>query len=187
VTTPTRIAIDRKERAGACQRAGAAAALRRCEAAGYGGRVKAVAEITVALWLGAMGFFAFAVAPAAFAVLDREAAARLVSVVFPRYYAVGVALGVVAVVALLVDGAPADRGGGWTALLLVLVMLALTAYAWGGLLPAAHAAREAMHAAGAGSEAALRFARLHRLASALNGVVMLAGVAFLVVQARRRR
>jgi hypothetical protein len=149
--------------------------------------VKALAQIAVALWLGAMGFFALVVAPAAFTVLDREAAGRLVTVVFPRYYAVGVALGVVALVALLADGAAAGRGWGWAALLLVVVMVALTAYAWRGLLPAAHAAREAMHAAGAGSEAATRFARLHRLASALNGVVMLAGIAFLVVQAGRRR
>jgi hypothetical protein len=149
--------------------------------------VKALAEITVALWLGAMGFFALVVAPAAFAVLDREAAGRLVTVVFPCYYAVGVALGVVAVIALVVDGAAAERGWGWAALLLVLVMVALTAYAWRGLLQAAHAAREAMQAAGAGTDAARRFARLHRLASALNGVVMLAGVAFLVVQAGRRR
>jgi len=46
----------------------------------------------VAVWLGAMGFFAFIVAPAAFSALDREAAGRFVSAVFPRYYAVGLAL-----------------------------------------------------------------------------------------------
>ena len=54
----------------------------------------------VAVWLGAMGFFAFIVAPAAFATLDREAAGRFVSVIFPRYYAVGLALGLVALFGL---------------------------------------------------------------------------------------
>ncbi|MGH7316078.1 MAG: DUF4149 domain-containing protein, partial [Candidatus Rokuibacteriota bacterium] len=43
----------------------------------------------VLVWLGVMAFFAGVVAPAAFAALDREAAGRFVSAVFPRYYAVG--------------------------------------------------------------------------------------------------
>src|SRR5215472_12823387 len=50
----------------------------------------------VAVWLGAMGFFAFIAAPAAFGALDRDAAGRFVSAVFPRYYGVGLALGLVA-------------------------------------------------------------------------------------------
>jgi hypothetical protein len=56
------------------------------------------------------------------------------------------------------------------------------------VLPAAHAAREALRAAegGATSTEALRFARLHRLSGGLNAVVMAAGIAFLVMEASRR-
>lgn len=41
---------------------------------------------SVSIWLGAMAFFSIFVAPAAFTVLDRESAGRLVTTVFPRYY-----------------------------------------------------------------------------------------------------
>ena len=50
----------------------------------------------IAVWLGAMGFFAFIVAPAAFGALEPDAAGRFVSAVFPRYYGLGLALGLVA-------------------------------------------------------------------------------------------
>jgi uncharacterized membrane protein len=145
----------------------------------------------VLLWLGMMAFFAGIVAPAAFATLDREAAGRFVSAVFPRYYALGAALGGLALAGLaarpLLDrGRPAD----WLALLLVLVMLASTLYAWLAVLPAAHAAREALRqaapAAGAASVEAMAFARLHRLSGLLNGVTMLAGALCLVVLGVRR-
>ena len=97
----------------------------------------------VAVWLGAMGFFAFIAAPAAFTTLDREAAGRFVSAVFPRYYAVGLALGLVALFGLGVRWmAGGWRGLDWLSAGGVLLMLALTLYAGAVVLPAAHAARE---------------------------------------------
>lgn len=153
------------------------------------GAMRNLAEIAVSLWLGAMGFFAFVVAPAAFASLDREVAGRFVGVVFPRYYLVGVVLGLVALAGLA--GRRLTRGNRpweWLPLLLVLLMLALTSYAWAVVLPAAHAAREAMRRAPADVAAveAARFARLHRRSAVLNGAVMLAGAVFVAVQATRR-
>ncbi|MBI2544953.1 MAG: DUF4149 domain-containing protein, partial [Candidatus Rokubacteria bacterium] len=56
---------------------------------------------SVSVWLGAMAFFSIFVAPAAFSVLDRESAGRLVTTVFPRYYAFGATLGVVALAAVV--------------------------------------------------------------------------------------
>ena len=55
--------------------------------------MRSVAAVAVALWLGVMGCFAFVVAPAAFAALDRDAAGRFVGAVFPRYYLIGAVLG----------------------------------------------------------------------------------------------
>ncbi len=145
--------------------------------------------MAIALWLGAMGFFAFVAAPAAFSALGREAAGRLVAAVFPRYYLIGVILGSLALAGVighwrLSGGRPAD----WLAILLVLAMVALTLYAWLAVLPAAQAAREAMRQApaGPGPAEAQGFARLHRLSTILNGAVMLAGLAFLALQAARR-
>ena len=57
--------------------------------------------VVIALWLGAMGFFGFVVAPAAFSTLERGAAGRFVGVIFPRYYLVGALLGSLALVGLL--------------------------------------------------------------------------------------
>jgi len=151
--------------------------------------MRSVATVFVALWLGAMGFFAFAVAPAAFTTLERGAAGRFVSVMFPRYYLTGIVLGLLALVGLAARALL--RGGrqwDWLSLALVVVMLALTVYARVVVLPAAEAARAAMHQAGeAGSAESQRFAQLHRLSSALNVVVMAAGVAFLAVEVMRRR
>ncbi len=146
----------------------------------------------VLLWLGIMAFFAFLVAPAAFASLEREAAGRFVGVMFPRYYAVGAGLGILAVAAL---GARWVRSGWspseWLSLGLALLMLALTLYAWLVVLPAAHSAREALSATGVATGAvsteAAAFARLHRLSGVLNAAVMAAGVLFLIVEAVRRR
>jgi hypothetical protein len=137
-----------------------------------------------------MGFFAAVVAPAAFTTLDREAAGRFVSAVFPRYYAVGAALGALALVALLARILLGRGYPTWVALALVLVMLGSTLYAWLVVLPAAHAAREALRLAaaapGAVSTETLAFARLHRLSSVLNGVSMLAGVLGLIAVGWRR-
>ena len=144
--------------------------------------------MAILLWLGVMGFFAFVVAPAAFTALDREAAGRLVGAVFPRYYLVGAALGGGALVALVADRVRHAGQGDWLGTGLVLAMLVLTLYAWLAVLPAAHAAREAMRRAAPGAEAAeaLSFSRMHRLSTILNGTVMLAGVAFVVLEAARR-
>ena len=149
--------------------------------------MRGVPAIAVSLWLGVMLFFAFVVAPAAFGALEREAAGRFVSAVFPRYYLTGAVLGVVALLGCIARG----MANGWTraewlALSLVSLMLALTLYAWIVVLPAAHAARSAMRGGGPDTEETARFARLHRLSSALNGVVMLAGIALVVTEVTRR-
>jgi hypothetical protein len=145
----------------------------------------------VLAWLAIMAFFAGVVAPAAFGALDREAAGRFVSAVFPRYYLVGVALGAVALIALTSRAVlGARRPTDWLLLLLVGVMLATTLYAWRVVLPAAHSAREALRQSAPGpgtvSSEALAFARLHRLSGILNGTAMLAGALFLATAGLRR-
>jgi len=153
--------------------------------------MRLVPAAAILVWLGIMAFFAGVIAPAAFSSLDREAAGRFVSAVFPRYYAVGAALGALALAGLGVRFVLGPRRL-WDglALLLVGVMLASTLYAWLVVLPAAHAAREALRqsapASGAVSTEALAFARLHRLSGLLNGTAMLAGVLVLAAVGIRR-
>jgi uncharacterized membrane protein len=154
----------------------------------FGQAVRSLPGVAVSLWLGGMACFAFLVAPAAFATLEREAAGRLVTVMFPRYYLAGAVLGAIALVGCVVRaGLRGWRGADWLPLGLVVVMLALTLYAWAVVLPAAHAAREALRAAGGSAPTeAFRFARLHRLSGVLNVSVMAMGIVFLIVEATRR-
>jgi hypothetical protein len=145
-----------------------------------------LAVVAIAAWLGVMGLFAGAVAPAAFAVLSREDAGRLVGALFPRYYGAGAGLGAVALAAFAAGaaGRPWRAAEAITAGLLAL-MLALTLYAWLAVLPAAQAARAEAARQGPASAGAVAFARLHRLSTALNGAVLLAGVGAVVLLARR--
>lgn len=153
--------------------------------------MRLLAGAAVLVWLGIMAFFAGVVAPAAFGTLDREAAGRFVSAVFPRYYAVGAALGALALAGLAARVLLGPRRM-WDSLqlLLVGVMLAATLYAWLVVLPAAHRAREALRerapAPGAVSTETAAFAHLHRLSTLLNGAVMLAGVLSLATMGLRR-
>jgi len=150
--------------------------------------MRVVPCVVVSLWLGAMAFFAFIVAPAAFGTLEREQAGRLVSAVFPRYYAFSAGLGVIAVMACLARPiATGWRGRDWLPLGLAVAMLGLTLYAWMVILPAAHAARQAARQVGAATSAETgRFARLHRISSLLNGLVMIAGAMLLVTEVVRK-
>jgi hypothetical protein len=146
--------------------------------------MRSLAGFAVACWLGVMGCFAFIAAPTAFATLERDAAARFVAGVFPRYYLVGVNLGLLALAGLAGQRWLAGpRTWDWMGVVLVVAMVGLTLYAWLAVLPAAHVAREGIRREPAQAQ---RFARLHRLSTALNGAVMLAGLVFLVVQAGRR-
>jgi uncharacterized membrane protein len=152
--------------------------------------LKLLTVSSVSIWLGAMAFFSIFVAPAAFSILDRESAGRLVGAVFPRYYVFGLVFGLIALVGvagrLFLDGA---RRTPWIPLGLLLLMLVLTLYTLLVLLPALDSARAAMRAAGAppgsATSQARHFSRLHQTSVILNGVTLLAGLALVCLEAIR--
>lgn len=148
--------------------------------------------VSIALWLGMLGFFAFAVAPAAFATLDRPSAARLVSAVLARSYWVGLALGFVGVAGIVARRSRDGRR--WSdrlPLALGLLMLALTAWSLFGLLPEAEALRDrAVAARLAGTPnapEAVRFGRVHGLSTMAGLAVMVSGAVLLALEARGGR
>lgn len=154
--------------------------------------MKMVTIVAISAWLGVLAFLAFVVAPAAFGSLERGAAARLISVVMPRYHWIGLGLGIIALIGLLARGSE-TAGGGWNRLplLLVLLMLVLTAGSLFVLLPRIESLRDAaMAARAAGEESApalMRFRQLHTFSS-LSGVgVLIAGAGALVAEALRGR
>lgn len=121
-----------------------------------------VVDVSLGVWLGAMGFFSFVAAPRVFAVLD-ERAGDVVNDIFPRYYLVGVGLGLVALAAGLFSGILTGFDGALQAMLsLGVLAVGATAYARWLLIPR-------MDAAGEGA-----FERYHRQSVALNGIAMVA-------------
>lgn len=128
----------------------------------------ALASASLGAGLGVQAFLSFLVAPAAFRLLDRPLAARLMEGVFPGYYAVGLATTAIALVlvgVLLARECTPLRLG---ALVLLGAGLAGTAYAGHVLLPQTHAARLGAQVAPAGDLAPLEFSRLHRRAVTVN-------------------
>lgn len=136
--------------------------------------------------LGVQLFFAFLVAPAAFELIDRAVAARLMEGLFPGYYRFGLvttALALGFVLWLAVGGRAPLR---WGAAALLGVVLAGTFYAGQILLPQARAARVRAQAAPAGDLAPLEFSRLHRRAVAVNIALFGVGVVALLLHAAAR-
>jgi len=123
-----------------------------------------VLDVALGAWLGVMAFFSFVGAPRAFAVFD-DRGGEYVNDVFPRYYRVGVGLGVVAFLAGLGLGAVTRYDGATLVVLAATAIATLTAgYSVGSLIPKMDAAGED------------GFEQYHRQTVILNGVAMLAVV-----------
>ena len=143
--------------------------------------------------LGVQIFLSFLVAPAAFRVVDRPVAARVMEGVFPGYYGFGLATLTMALALILVLALREPGPLRWGAAALLVVTLLGTVYAGHVLLPQAHDARVRAQAAPAGDLAPMEFSRLHRLAVAVNITIFLTGALALAlhlgsgVEARRAR
>ncbi len=125
--------------------------------------------------LGVQIFLSFLVAPAAFRVVDRPVAARVMEGVFPGYYGFGLATLTMALALILVLALREPAPLRWGAAALLVVTLLGTVYAGHVLLPQAHDARVRAQAAPAGDLAPMEFSRLHRLAVAVNITIFLTG------------
>jgi Domain of unknown function (DUF4149) len=133
--------------------------------------------LSLAVWIGEIVFFSFVGAPAIFAVLDRAHAGKVTAAIFPRYYAVATAAGLLAVGAGAVLARGASASGLWRAAVAALA-LGLLATGWAGFVvqPKAHTLRPALETAADDAPVRTEFARLHRVAVALNGASLLAAV-----------
>ena len=131
--------------------------------------------------LGVQIFLSFLLAPAAFRVVDRAVAVRVMEGVFPGYYGFGLATVGIAMLFTLILGFREPSPLRWGAIALLVITFAGTVYAGQVLLPQAHAARLRAQAAPAGDLAPLEFSHLHRLAVAVNIAVFAAGAVALAL------
>lgn len=138
--------------------------------------LRALAVIAVAGWLGIMAFFSFGVAPLVFRTIDRTAAGQAVAAVLPGYYAWGITLCAIALAAAVIQVVSGADGRlrPLASAALCGVMLGLLVWASTVVSPRAEAARRARD-----DDA---FARSHRAAVQLNGAMMAAAAALLVLE-----
>ena len=148
---------------------------------------QAVAAGALGAGLGVQLFVSFRVAPAAFQVMDRGLAVRLMEGIFPGYYGFGLATTALALVLVLGLAIHERRAPlRWGAAVLLGAVLAGTLYAGGVLLPQARAARLRAQAAPAGDLAPLEFSRLHRRAVTVNIALFGVGLVAFVLHAAAR-
>ena len=139
-----------------------------------------VFSFAVALWIGGMAFFTFIAAPSIFTVLPREAAGNVVADIFPKYYWLGMACGVIALIVSLALGVRTN----WNRVLiirtlLVGVMLIATLYAAFILQPKVQAVKaqvSSVESLAPTDPLRLEFGRLHGRSFAVNAAVLLLGV-----------
>lgn len=140
------------------------------------------------VWVGEIVFFSFVGAPAIFRVFPAAEAGRAVGAIFPTYYRIGYACGVILAFGSFVFLDTTAARAWWTVnTFLAVVMFAATLYAGAVILPRANGLRPHIHAATAAPAVQEEFERLHRLAVNLNGLVLVCGLAVSVITAARLR
>ncbi|MDH5526407.1 MAG: DUF4149 domain-containing protein [Nitrospirota bacterium] len=144
-------------------------------------------------WVGAMLAISVLVPPIVFTTLPRRSAGEVMGSIFSAYYLLGIALGVLALVALVLLAWRTGWGRERLAAAVILgVMLAVTGLMKLSVVPAVFEARGLMYQAedaGRAEAPALRaeMGRLHAMSVRLNGAVLLAGVFVIFLGAMRER
>lgn len=145
--------------------------------------------ISMVVWIGMLIFFTFFVAPSIFKVLPRELASDLVGDLFPKYWMIGYAAGVLSLLSLiaisLIEKAfPAAR------ISLVALMTAMTFYS--GLIVGEKARMMSAEIRNIQDpvkkeEMRARFKKIHAESAAINLAVMASGITVIFFMSRNLR
>lgn len=145
--------------------------------------------ISMVVWIGMLIFFTFFVAPSIFKVLPRELASDLVGEIFPKYWMIGYAAGVLSLLSLiaisLIEKAfPAAR------ISLVALMTAMTFYS--GLIVGEKARMMSAEIRNIQDpvkkeEMRARFKKIHAESAAINLAVMASGITVIFFMSRNLR
>src|SRR5262245_7447356 len=96
----------------------------------------------VGVWVGEIVFFSFVIAPSLFQSLPVDSAGRVLAVVFPRYYRLGLAAGTIAILAACGLGIVSEQRRRWLGVAAaVVVMVAMAGYAAAIIVPRTDALR----------------------------------------------
>lgn len=141
------------------------------------------------LWLGSMVYFSLFVTPKIFGTLSLDIAGKLVGALFPSYYGIGMASGLVLFLSALYFALKGKGRLSWLNTSLIALMFILTLYAGVALHPQIRATKAKAEATTESTErgkAFARFGRLHRLAIAVNTIVLLTGIGVVFITGSRR-
>lgn len=135
----------------------------------------------LAVWLGEIVFFSFVIAPTLFHTLPTESAGRVLAVVFPRYYRLGLGAGAVAAVSAAGLAMASESARRWLGIAAVIVlMVAMSGYAATVIVPRTDTLRPHLaHGPAPEATAQAEFDRLHRQAVTLNAATLLCGIGVL--------
>lgn len=149
---------------------------------------KILFQLALGLWVGAIVFVSFVVAPAVFRALPSETAGLVMGQIFPLYYGFTVAVGIVALGSALLLRRKVGGTGAWKVVVAMLVvMVAATTYAGAVVNPKARALRPALHQEPVDLKLRAEFDALHQRAVQLNGLVLILGLTTIAVAAVNTR
>jgi hypothetical protein len=156
------------------------------------GLVKWAFVAALSVWLGSIVFFSFVGAPGIFGAFpesERAEAGRVIARIFPGYYRLGYACGVVLLLASVILAVAARVGAAaWAASALVAaLMLGATVYAGVVIQPRVHELRLRLHEPDVTAAVKEEFERLHQRAVRLNVVVLIGAVILAGVVATKLR
>jgi hypothetical protein len=140
--------------------------------------------LALVCWLGAIIFFSFFTAPVVFTRLPIAEAGKVVSAIFPRYYALGYVAGIVSLALAVFFTTMRHSRGWWSGATLALaIALAITLYAGMIVRPRVDSIRSVAEQATPDPALKAEFDHLHRLSVILNGAVLLLDLAALIATA----
>jgi len=138
--------------------------------------------MTIALlcWLGGIIFFSFFTAPMVFTRLPIVEAGKVISAIFPRYYALGYIAGIISLALGIYFTSMRHSRIWWAAATLAIaIALAITLYAGMIIRPRVDSIRTVAEETTPDPARKAEFDHLHRLSVMLNGAVLLLNLAAL--------
>lgn len=151
--------------------------------------LRSIEFLSLSIWLGSVVFLSFVVAPGAFTVLpSRDLSGAVVNYALGRLHALGMAAGVVFLLARVVrlKSAPAIFAPAALAVALMLVLTAASQFAVSPRMARLRREMVSIERTPADSPLRAEFNRLHQVSVRLEAGVLLSGLAALVLLVREK-
>ncbi|HEO65149.1 MAG TPA: DUF4149 domain-containing protein [Spirochaetes bacterium] len=137
--------------------------------------------LAIVVWVGEITFFSFVAAPAIFGTLNKEMSGKVVGIIFPKYYLIGIICGLLAIGTSFFMGVQRVRLE-QIKIVILFVMLLLTLTAGLYILPKAREIKTELSATVEETKKVLlrkKFSQTHLISVILNVLVLIGGLGVL--------